>query len=124
MVRPIYVVKPIYTRPFFNTFSINNKQKQLNFTMSTDCKHSVRHYRQHNSSFKLTTYIWYFYPVFIKLFMAALHSRCGHHILVLFLSFLWLPYEIGQTIIFLPRGFLFLSSFFSSPNLSGRRLDV
>jgi len=34
------------------------------------------------------------------------------------------PYVIGHAIIFLPCGF-FLSSFFlSSPNLSGRRLDV
>jgi len=40
-------------------------------------------------------------------------------------AFLWSPYVIGQTIIFLLRGF-FLSFFFffSSPNLSGRRLDV
>ena len=36
----------------------------------------------------------------------------------------WSPYGIGQTIIFLPCGFFFLSSFFSSPNLSRRRLDV
>jgi len=35
--------------------------------------------------------------------MAALHSRCGHYIFVLFLSIFYL---------------------FSSPNLSGRRLDV
>jgi len=42
------------------------------------------------------------------------------HILVL--CFLWSPYVIGQTIIFLPCGsFLLL---FSSPNISGRRLDV
>jgi len=38
-------------------------------------------------------------------------------------QFLWSPYGIGQTITFLPCGF-FLSSFFSSPNLSRRRLDV
>jgi len=40
---------------------------------------------------------------------------------------LWPPYGIGQAIIFLPCGFFFyLSSifFFSSPNLSGRRVDV
>jgi len=40
--------------------------------------------------------------------------------------FLWPPYGIGQAIIFLPCGF-FLSSFlffYSSPNLSGRRLHV
>jgi len=39
----------------------------------------------------------------------------------MWLSFLWSPYVIGQTIIFLPCGFFF---FFSSPNLSRRRLDV
>ena len=37
---------------------------------------------------------------------------------------LWSPYVIGQTIIFLPCDFYLLSSFFSSPNLSGPRLDV
>jgi len=38
----------------------------------------------------------------------------------------WPPYVIGQAIIFLPCGFYLLSFFlsFSSPNLSGRRLDV
>jgi len=36
---------------------------------------------------------------------------------------LWSPYVIGQTIIFLPCDF-YLSFCFSSPNLSGRRLDV
>ena len=42
-----------------------------------------------------------------------------------FASFLWSPYGIGQTIIFLPCGFFLLfSSSFSSPNLSRRRLDV
>ena len=40
---------------------------------------------------------------------------------------LWSPYLIGQTIVFLPCDFylsFFLSIFFSSPNLSDRRLDV
>ena len=41
---------------------------------------------------------------------------------------LWPPYGIGQAIIFLPSGFYLLSFFFlssfSSPTLSGRRLDV
>jgi len=38
---------------------------------------------------------------------------------------LWSPYGIGQAVIFLPCDFyLLLSFFFSSPNLSGRRLDV
>ena len=44
------------------------------------------------------------------------------------IAFLWSPYVIGQTIIFLPCSFflllLLLSFFISSPNLSGRRLDV
>jgi len=40
-------------------------------------------------------------------------------------SFLWSPYVIGQTIIFLPCGFYLLPFFFfSAPNLSGWRLDV
>jgi len=42
--------------------------------------------------------------------------------------FLWPPYVIGQAIIFLRCGFflssIYLSFFYSSPNLSGRRLDV
>ena len=37
--------------------------------------------------------------------------------------FLWSPYVIGQTIYIFIQ-FLSSSSFFSSPNLSGRRLDV
>ena len=37
---------------------------------------------------------------------------------------LWSPYVIGQTIIFLPCGYYLSIFFFSSPNLSGRRLDV
>jgi len=40
---------------------------------------------------------------------------------------LWLPYGTGQAIIFFPCGFFYLHSssfFFSSPNLSCRRLDV
>jgi len=43
---------------------------------------------------------------------------------VIYNTILWSPYVIGQTIIFLPCDFYLLSSFFSSPNLSGRRLDV
>ena len=45
---------------------------------------------------------------------------------VVIVELLWPPYEIGQSIIFLPCGFFLSSSsfFFSSPNLSGCRLDV
>jgi len=58
-----------------------------------------------------------------RLVMAALRSRCGHYILVLFLL-LWSPYVIGQTIYIFMLFLLLLSFFISSPNLSGRRLDV
>jgi len=37
---------------------------------------------------------------------------------------LWPPYSVGQAIVFYRCGFFLLSSFFSSPILSGRRLDV
>jgi len=37
---------------------------------------------------------------------------------------LWSPYGLGQTIIFSSCGFFLSSIFFSSPNVSGRTLDV
>ena len=40
------------------------------------------------------------------------------------LQFLWSPYVIGQTIYIFILSFVLLSFFLSSPNLSGRRLDV
>jgi len=44
---------------------------------------------------------------------------------ILNIDYLLSPCAIGQTIIFLPCGFFLLSIFFfSSPNLSGHRLDV
>jgi len=74
--------------------------------------------------------------------MAALRSRCRHYVFILWFLvsfFLWSPYfcpeipifiaalnGIEQAIIFLPCDFyhhLLLLSF-SSPNLSGQRLDV
>jgi len=42
----------------------------------------------------------------LPIFIVALCNRAGHYIFILFLSF------------------FFLSFFFSTPNLSGRRLDV
>jgi len=39
-------------------------------------------------------------------------------------DFLWPPYVIGQAIYIFILWFLLLSFFFSSPNLSGQRLDV
>jgi len=55
-------------------------------------------------------------PIFNRLQWQPYDVKC--------FALLWSPYEIGQTIIFLPCGFFFLLSFFSSPNLSRRRLDV
>jgi len=52
-----------------------------------------------------------------------LHSYVGHGI-VYSDRFLWPPYGIGQSIIFLPCGFFLSFLFFFSPNLSSRRLDV
>jgi len=56
--------------------------------------------------------------------MAALRSRCGHYIFVMFMIALC---NMADHYIFALwfLSFLFLSSFFfSSPNLSGRRLNV
>ena len=39
-------------------------------------------------------------------------------------SYLWLPYGIGQTIYIFMLWFVLLSFFYSSPNLSRRKLDV
>jgi len=57
-------------------------------------------------------------------FVAYLNHHCLFQRFC-FLVLLWSPYGIGQTIIFSSCGFFLLSSFFfSSPNLSGRALDV
>ena len=53
--------------------------------------------------------------------MVALCNRADHYIFMLwFVLSLWSPYVIGQTIYI----FILFLSFFSSPNLSSRRLDV
>jgi len=46
------------------------------------------------------------------------------HLVLAATDLLWSPYGIEQTIIFLPCDFFLHFSFFSSPNLSRRRLDV
>jgi len=59
-------------------------------------------------------------------FVFHLTSTYGKYYFVTW-PFLWSPYVIGQTIIFSCCGlffFFFFLSFFSSPNLSRRRLDV
>ena len=67
----------------------------------------------------------------INFFMAALCNRAGHiyfHAVVSSSSSLWPPYVIGWPLYFCPVISIYrLSSivfFLSSPNLSGRRLDV
>jgi len=54
---------------------------------------------------------------FLIIIMVALYNRAD-------CIYLWSPYVIGQTIIFLPCGYYLSIFFISSPNLSGRRLDV
>ena len=56
---------------------------------------------------------------------AAITLGIGQHSSLVFFLSLWLPYVIGQTIIFLRCYFYLLLLYiflFSSPNLSGRRL--
>ena len=55
----------------------------------------------------------------VLIFLVSAYLGCPRKEAVKWVS----PYVIGQTIIFLPCDF-YLSSIFSSPNLSGRRLDV
>ena len=58
-------------------------------------------------------------------FMVALCNRADHiYFHPVSSSSLWSPYGRGQTIIFSCCGLLFFLLFFSSPNLSRRRLDV
>ena len=60
------------------------------------------------------------WTVFLLIYMKSwtlIHSKNGSKV-----WFLWSPYVIGQTIIF--SSCFFLLSFFSSSNLSSRRLDV
>jgi len=62
-----------------------------------------------------------------SVFSLNFYSSHGHFacVFMFFIQSLWSPYVIRQTIIFLPCDFYLLSSFFfSSQNLSGRRLDV
>ena len=53
----------------------------------------------------------------------AYSHTVGFSIATLYI-FLWTPYGIGQAIIFSYCAFFLSICFFSSPNLSGRKLDV
>ena len=79
----------------------------------------------------LVVLVSFMYSIFVFLMHDYLCSvSIGILYIFVVISFgfwLWSPYVIGQTIIFSSCFFLsffLLSSFFSSPNLSGRRLDV
>jgi len=62
---------------------------------------------------------------FCPLFMAAMRSRCGHYIFVLwFLVLLVLLLVLLVLVLFLFLLLSFFLSFFTSPNLSRRTLDV
>jgi len=59
-----------------------------------------------------------------SLIMADMRSRCGHYFCPVSFHGRPINYIVGQTIIFSSCGFFFFFFLFSSPNLSGRRLDV
>jgi len=65
----------------------------------------------------IETNVFLTFIVFFVFVMAALRSRCGHYIFALwllsfYLSYLWLPYVIGQAICIFILWFLLLLSFF------------
>jgi len=62
-------------------------------------------------------------PYVYRFFMVALWNRADQYISSC-CGLLWSPYGIGRPYIFSSCFFFFLSSFFSSPNLSSRLLDV
>jgi len=61
-------------------------------------------------------------PLRRSLFMQVTLFYTANCLYIIFFIFLWSPYVIGRPYIF--SSCFFLLSFFSSPNLSGRRLDV
>jgi len=63
-------------------------------------------------------YVTSWWQPVVSMYLSCIFPRSYH--------LLWSTYGIGQAIIFWPCVSIFLSSFylFSSPNLSGRRLDV
>ena len=83
-----------------------------------------------HSCFKMFSYTWLAHILLLKCFhtiererercwnlllMAALSSRCGHYIFILwFLLSLWPPYAIGQAIILLFCGFFFMVALWST----------
>ena len=107
---------------------------QLVTSVSFDVTINKSNYRQYR---KLTGHFWcqvltkttYIsfnpMPMINDVIMAALWNRAGHYIFMLWFLSLWPPYVIRGPLYFCPVvSFFLLPSFFSSPNLSGRRLDV
>jgi len=68
-----------------------------------------------------TDVVFYSVSVFFWMYVCVHLNLC---MFLLFYFLLWSPYVTGQTIMFLPCDFYLLPFFFSSPNLSGQRLDV
>jgi len=67
------------------------------------------------------------FSCFLILMLPFLYFNRGYTLPWFYFSsagLLWPPYEIGGPLYFCPVVTIFLSIFFSSPNLSGRRLDV
>jgi len=72
-------------------------------------------------------YLHFTKAIFVFLSCTIVITLLGKVMVHYFVSLLWPPYVIGQSIIFLPSGFFYFSSFFlfvSSPNFSCRRLDL
>jgi len=111
---------------FLGVFS-NQSTQYESLSMCQDCDNNSRP----NSSRVLIIIIIFITNNHIILYLwppyviggAIIFLPCNFYLSIFFFFFLWPPYVIGG-IIFLPCNF-FLSFFlFSSPNLSGRRLDV
>ena len=97
--------------------------------ISSRLKESLNLWKSSTSRYRHwpTFYIVDYFFAYI-MYVTVIHSfsACTCHVVWLrsVSLYLWSPYVIGQTIIFLPCYFYLLSFFYSSPNLSGRRLDV
>jgi len=92
------------------------QRNKINISDTYHCQQRL--HRRHDESVFSQSLLWSPYGRG----QSIIFLSCGFF----FLLSLWSPYAIGQTIIFLPCDF-YISSFFfffSSPSLSGRRLDV
>ena len=91
--------------------------------LKEDCRRIIQ--KCENFTFSLIIDGWDgtgIFDAFISNSLLVYLCQGGYVIVVVCL--LWSPYVTGQTITFSSCFFLLLLLFFSSPNLSGRRLDV